>query len=141
MTLVAAAVRIDDDDPAVAVAVGNVGFVGQRFDEDLRRSPEVLLVVAALLLARPADLENELAGGRELEDMAVLVVVAANPDMTLVIDAEAMFAQRPVVALTGSAPRVDERTVGAELEDRRRGDAAVAKRRIQRRGLELDVDA
>ena len=141
MALVPAAVRIDDDDAPIAVSVRDVGFIRPGIDEHVRRPPEVLLVVAATLLPRPANLKNELAGRRELQDLAVLVVVAADPDVALVVDAEAVFPKRPVITLARPAPRIHECAVRAELEHGRRRDAACAERGIQRRGLEVDIDA
>ncbi len=56
-----AGVGVDHDDALVAIAVGDVGFVRRRIDEDLRGAPEVLRVVAAGVLSRMTHLQQELA--------------------------------------------------------------------------------
>ena len=47
-------------------------------------------VVAAGVLARMADLQQELALLRELQDLRVPRIVAANPDVALVVDRDAV---------------------------------------------------
>ena len=81
-----------------------------------------------------ADLQQELAVLRELQDLRVLGVVAANPDVALVVDGDAVIRQRPLVALARAAPVADEVAGLIELEHRRRGHAAVAARGRRRRG-------
>ena len=96
--------RVEDDDAAVAVAVGDVHFVRCRVLEDLGGPPEVLRVVAAVVHALLADLQQELPGLVELQDLRVGVAVAANPDVALVIDRDAVVALRPFVALCPGRP-------------------------------------
>ena len=108
--LVFACVRIEDDHPAVAVAVGHIQFVGLRVDQRLRRQPQIVRIVAALALIRLADLHQELAGLRELQEHAVVhrtgrrhlafigceggrllaAAVAADPDVAFVVDVDAV---------------------------------------------------
>ena len=47
-----ARIGIEDDDAAIAVAVGDVGLVGRGIDEDLRRPPQMFRVVAVLWMPR-----------------------------------------------------------------------------------------
>ena len=67
MPLVLAGVGIEHDHAMVAIAIGDIQFIGLRIDERLRRQPQIVGVVAALALARLADLHQELAVLRELQ--------------------------------------------------------------------------
>ncbi len=124
------AVRVDDDDAFVLVAVGDVGLVGLRVDEHLRHAAEALEVVAADALPLPPDLHEELAVARELQEVRILVAVAANPHVVLVVDEDAVVRGRPLVAGGGTAPVPDEVACGVELEDRRCLGTARPGRRI-----------
>ena len=81
---------------------------------------EVLGVVAALVLAAMADLQEELPLGGELQD---LVVAASrcrlSPHVVFVVDEDPVLGGRPFVAGAGSAERADEFAVGIEFENRR----------------------
>ena len=57
--LVRAGVGVEDDDAPVPVAVGDIHFVGRRIGEDLRRLPEVLHVIAAVVDAVLPQLQQE----------------------------------------------------------------------------------
>ena len=74
-----------------------------------------------------ADLHHELAVLRELQDVAVVrAAVAANPDVALVVDVDAVVGRRPRVTRTAlPAPTAEQGTVGTELENRRRDLAAL----------------
>ena len=111
-------------DALVAVAVGEVRLVRLRVDEDLRDAAEVLDVdcCPAGLRLRLAELRDELAVLRELEDVRVGADVAADPDVALVIDRDAVIRVRPVVALARPAPVPQQ----IALPDRTRGRAAPA---------------
>ena len=74
VALVPAAVGIVDDHPVIAVAVGDVHLVGGLVDEEFRREPQVLDVVAALALPALADLHEKSALTRELQHHAVVEV-------------------------------------------------------------------
>ena len=122
--LVFAGIGVEDDHPAVAVAVGDIQFVGLRVDERLGGQPQILGIVAALALIGLADLHQELAGLRELQNHAVVdrpaaaillssaasggrllaAAIAADPDVAFVVDVDAVIRGRPVVALAGAAP-------------------------------------
>src|SRR4030095_1533850 len=68
----------------------------------------------------PADLHDELSGLRELENLVILVAVAADPDETFRIDVDAMLGVGPLVSLARSAPRLDEGAPGVKFQQRRR---------------------
>src|SRR5262249_23481229 len=97
---------------------------------DLRDQIEPLLRVAVgtepLLL--DADLHQELAVLRELQEMAVVpVAVAADPDVALAVDLQAVVRRRPLIALAVLAAEMTEKlAVLIELHDRRRLLAARA---------------
>ena len=121
---VLAGVGVEDDDAAVAVAVGHVDLVGFGIHPDAGGAPQVRGVVAAAALAGAADLQQELAVLGELQDVGVAGRVPADPDVTLVVDVDAVLALGPLVAVAGTAPRPQDVALGVELDDRRRGDAA-----------------
>src|SRR5262249_44422226 len=123
-------VGVEHRHAAVAVAVGDERLVRLRVDEDLRHPAEVLQVVAALVVAEAAELEQELAVLGELEDMRVLLAVAADPDVALVVDEDAVVRLGPLVALPWPAPVPQQIARLVELEHRRRAAAAFAGRRI-----------
>jgi hypothetical protein len=54
-----------------------------------------------------ADLQHELAAAGEFQDLAVLGAVAADPDEALGIDVDAVLVGRPLIALGGPAPALD----------------------------------
>ena len=130
----------------VQVAVGDVRLVGRGVDEDLGDAAEVLQVVAvglpgrlAVVPRRPprpglAELHEELAVLGELQNLRVVTAVAADPDVPLVVDRDAVVRLGPLVALAGAAPGVQQVAGLIELEDRRRRNAALLRRlRIGRR--------
>src|SRR6185295_17799755 len=75
-----------------------------------------------------ADLHQELAVLRELQDVAVVgAAVAADPDVALAVDLQAVVRRRPLVAGTIlAAPAAQEIALLIELHDRRRLLAARA---------------
>src|SRR5262249_11228043 len=104
VTLHLAGVGIDHRDALVAVAVRDAGLVCLRIDPDLGAAVEILLVVTAGVVAEGATLQQELAVLGELEDMRVLLAVAADPDVAFVVNVNAMVGLRPLVAGAGTAP-------------------------------------
>ena len=63
--------------------------------------------------------------------MSVLLTVAADPDIALVVDVDAMVRLRPLVTLPRAAPGSDEVAFGVEDENGRRRTAALRDRRAQ----------
>ena len=59
------------------------------------------------------------------------VMIAADPDEARCIHADAVFILRPVIALAGAAPGLDQIAFAIELHDRRRWAAAFGGRRIK----------
>jgi hypothetical protein len=88
------------------------------------RSVELLSLPWPLL----ADLQDELAVHCELEELAVDLVVACEPDEVVVVDEDAMLAFGPLIALAGAAPMANQVAGLVKDEDRRRSDAAFAGR-------------
>ena len=64
-------VRIEHDDAVIAVAVGDEQLVGRRMHPDVRGAVHVLRVGVALALVAVADLHDELAVLRELQQLVV----------------------------------------------------------------------
>src|SRR6202035_2314783 len=152
VALVLAGVGVEDDDAMVAVAVGNVDFIGLLVDESFGGQAEILHVVAALAVVGLADLHQKFSVLRKFQDHVVVVgggaggdvfavlrvgggcrsrwrgargrsaaAVAANPDVTFVIDGDAVIGIGPIVAWARAAPVVDEIACFVELENGRRG--------------------
>src|SRR5262249_54533619 len=122
---------IDHRNALVEIAVGDIGLVGRGIDPDLGDAAEVLEVVAALVAAEVADLHQELAVIGELEDVGILLTIAADPHIALVVDMDAVVRLRPLVTLARSAPGPQQRAVGVVDEDRRGGAAALGNRRVE----------
>src|SRR5262249_7146279 len=59
-------------DTMVAVSVGDINLVGLFVDECLRRSSEILSIVASFTLTGFADLHQELSGLREFQDHGIV---------------------------------------------------------------------
>src|SRR5262249_2993098 len=77
---------IDAAAPPVAVAVGDVRFIGLGVDEDVGRPVDVTGVRVALALARLAELAQELSLEREVQQHVIANAAAANPDDVLAVD-------------------------------------------------------
>ena len=120
VTLVRPGRRVEHDDPVIHIAVGNIQLVRRAVDDQIGSRTEIRRVVAAFALSRLANLHQELAAARELQDVRVLLTAATQPHVVFVVDVDAMFELWPVVAGTRTAPRRDERPIRIELEDRRR---------------------
>src|SRR5262245_32863589 len=129
MPLVLAGVDVEDDDAAIAVSVANVDLVGRDVFPDLGWLPQVLDVVAAVVDAVLADLQQELAGAVELQDLRVLLTIPREPHVATTIDGDAVVAVRPVVPGTGPTPRLHESAGLVVDEHRWRHLAADADRR------------
>ena len=82
-------------------------------------------------LPERADLHQELAVLGELEQVRVLLAVAADPDVALVVDVDAVVGLRPFVARSGAAPGAHQVALGIEHEHRRRGSTALGNGRIE----------
>ena len=81
-----AGVGVDDGDALVTVAVRDVRLVRHLVDKDFRRPAEVLDVVAALALARLADLHQKLSGLCEFEDHRVGRVTNCSAGLLFILD-------------------------------------------------------
>jgi len=136
---------------AIAITVGDVDLVRHRVDGEVGRLAEILRVGAAASRPGFAELRQKLSFAREFEQVRVVLAVTAHPHLILAIDEQPVLDLRPVVALAGSAPRVNQRAGLIELENGRRRNAAVGFRRrvarpceslvaTQRAGALRDVD-
>ena len=132
VALVGASLRVEHDDPVVAIAVGDEQLVRLGIDGHRRGPVEMPGVRVPADDPLPADLQEELAVGRELENLAVLRIVARDPHVPLRVDEDAVLVERPVVARARPAPGADQDAGAVELEDRRGRDTAFRARRHQR---------
>jgi hypothetical protein len=108
MPFILSGIPIEDDDAAIIVTIGNIDFVRGRILVDLGWSPEVLRVVAPVMLALMTYLQEELPSPVELQNLRVRASLGANPDVLLGVDRDAMVALRPFVTLARAAPVADE---------------------------------
>ena len=126
-------IGVEHDHPAIDIAIGHEQFIGRRVVDRPGRVIEIGGVQAALALRRLADLHQEFAVGGEFQALIVVLAVlgvaaiAADPDIVVIVDGDAMFLGRPVElgALgiahgKGAAPAADEFSVGREDRDRLR---------------------
>src|SRR5207248_3028206 len=116
--------RVIDDHAVIAVTVGDIQFICSLIDEQFRGALQVLRVIAALALARVADLHEEFAALRKFQDHVVMVAlgigaaaVAPNPDVAFVIDGDSVVRIRPIVTSPWAAPVADEITFFVELKN------------------------
>ena len=104
MPLVGKRGRIEHGDAAIAVAVGDIDFVGLLVDRGLGRLAELRGVVAVGARRDLADLRDEFAVEGEFQDRVVIVGVAADPDEAALVDLDAVLAPNPFIAFARPAP-------------------------------------
>ena len=95
---------VDHDNAVVPVAVGDIQLIACGIHRQVGGAAQILRVRAAAALALTAELRQELALCRELEDLGILVAVSRQPDVVLHIDKDAVLGRRPLIALAGAAP-------------------------------------
>src|SRR5215472_1621282 len=132
MPLVGTGRRVEHDDAAIAIAVGDVDFVGLLVDRRLRGLAKLGRVVGALARRDLADLRHVFAVERELQDRVVVVGVAADPDKATLVDLDAVLASDPLIAFAGATPGAQQIAVHVEFQHRRCRHAAFRARRIER---------
>src|SRR6516225_4936862 len=125
-TLERAGVGVEHGDAVIEVTIGHIEFVGRRIDHHVGGAADAHLIQAVGLLGRLADRHQEFAVVGELHHHAVVLAVAAEPDIAFVVDEHTVLVLRPVIALGGlrSAPRLDHIARLVELDHRGRGVAA-----------------
>src|SRR6185437_2391884 len=106
--LIRARVGIEDDDAVIAVAVRDVDFIGGGIDLGVGRTAELRRVVAGGLRAGLADLQDDLSVRPEFQHLPVILAVAADPNESLRVDADAVLILKPVVALSRAAPGLEQ---------------------------------
>src|SRR5688572_6438285 len=111
---------VEDDDAAVAVAVGDEYFVVRRVDPDFRRSSHQRRVVTAAGLIELADYQHHFAVARELDGQVALARVG--PHEVVVIDEQAVN-RAPLAIGSTRIPRLYQLALRIPF-----GDAALARR-------------
>jgi hypothetical protein len=122
------ALHIEHDHAPVAVSVRDVHLGGRSVFPHLRGLPEILDIVAAVVDAVLAQLEEKQSGAAELQNLRVFLAVACQPDVPLAVDRDAVIAVGPVVALAWTAPGFHQRAGLVVDEHGRRHLAALADR-------------
>src|SRR5439155_23372296 len=97
-------VGIENNHAMIAVAVRDIDLIGLLIDGHIGRAAEVLGVVAIVLGALMANLQQELPLLRELEDLRIAAAISGDPDVVFVVNEDAVFRLRPLVSLTRAAP-------------------------------------
>ena len=92
------------------------------------------------LAYREPELLHELSLARELQNVPVIGAVAADPDDPLGVDDDAVVGLRPLEARPRAAPGVHHVALLVELDDRRRRQTAIGRRRVGRRVDFLSVE-
>jgi hypothetical protein len=111
-----AGVRVENNDPAVAVTVGHERFIGFLVDEHVRRSVDVRPIAVAFALTLGAELLHEFSLCRELQQHVVGDTAAADPDHVFVVDGDAVLGEGPVITLPRATQALTN-AVGVEFED------------------------
>src|SRR5262249_51912952 len=106
---------------------------GFRIDPDLGNPSEILEIVAASILPKATDLHQKLTVFGELQDVRILLAIAADPNVALIVDVDAVIGLRPLVTLTWAAPRFYQRPLRIALPHWGRRAAAIGDRRIELR--------
>src|SRR5262249_21560385 len=122
---------VEYDDAVIEISVSYIDFIRLWIDLRIGRTAKTCNVIAVALLSGFADLEHKFPSLRELQMLSIIVPVAADSDEVRCIDGDAMFILRPVIALAGAAPVLDQIAFAIELHDRRRWAAAFGGRRIK----------
>ena len=132
-----AGVGIEHRDAMIAITVGGIDFVGVLVELERGDLAELAEIGARCQRPALADLFDEFAVGGELQHHVVALAVAAEPDKAFVVDQDAVFLQRPVVAqiVAGTAPRFHDFAGLVEHQHRRRRHAALGARRVERGGF------
>src|SRR5262249_50836043 len=117
----------------IEISVGDVDLVGLVIDLGLAGLAWSGGVVGLGLVALLPDLQPDFALPRDLQLLAVLLAVAADPDEALVVDAHTVLVLRPIVAGSGTAPGLHQLAVLVELHDRRGLCTAPSRGRVERR--------
>src|SRR5207302_885831 len=110
-----ATVCIKNRDAVISVTVGHEQFVGLRIDPFIRRPMQILRVGIALTLIAMANLHDELAVLRKLQELVIGnrleswqaiggARISADPDEALVVDMDAVLTLGPFVAVAVAAP-------------------------------------
>ena len=129
MPLEGAGLGVEHDDAVVAVAVGDIDLVRRVVGHHVRRPAEPGLRRRALGAVVLADLLEEFSVRREFQDL-VAVVVAAEPDIAVAVDVDAVLVLTHGWPALGAAPGGEQIAVGIELQHRRRGLAALGLGRV-----------
>ena len=126
---VLAGCAVEYDHSPIAIAVRDVGFVGLRVDPDARWTSEQRGIAAASGLLVLPERHQPLAVARELHD--AVPVVAADPDVILMIDEDAVRLARPLGEIVHRplTPTLHQLALLVEFEDGRCRLTAGAHRR------------
>ena len=132
-----AGVAIEHGHAMVAVTIGGINFVGSLVVFERGNLAELAQIRTRGQRAALADFGDELAVGGELQHHHVGLAVAGQPNEALVVDEDAVFVGRPVIAeiIARAAPRLHHLAGLIEHQHRRRRHTAFRARRIKRRAF------
>src|SRR3954453_2651903 len=130
MPLVGTGFGVEYDHPPIGVAVRSEHLPGCHIDGDIGGRPQAVRGIAIVAMRLPADLQDELAVHRELEELAVFLAVSGKPHEVFLIEENAVLALRPFVARSRTTLIAHEIAGLVEYQHRRSGDAALGLWRI-----------
>ena len=110
--------RVEDNDAVVHVAVCDIQFIGRLIDNHTCRSAQIFSIVAALVLPRMPNLEQELALICKFQKLIVILSSSTHPHVIVQIDVDSMYFPGPVITGRRTAPRCKHGAVGGEFENR-----------------------
>src|SRR5579864_3322210 len=120
---------VEHDDAPIEVPIGEVNLVSLLVQIDPGRAAEDGRVrIIHGRGGRMANLQNKFPLARELDCLTVFSAVAGNPNVSGMVDEDAVLRTRPVIAGTRSAPGFEKIALGIKYENRRRGNAAFGSR-------------
>ena len=104
VSLVGAVLGVEDDDPMVDIPIGHVHFSRTAINDHMSRAAEILGVVAPSVSSLPPDLHHERTVSRELQDVSVLRGATAEPNVTIIVNVNAVLEVGPLVAVARDLP-------------------------------------
>jgi len=117
---------VEHDDASIEVAISEVNLVSflVQFHPG-RTAKDGRVRIIHWSGRRMANFQNKFPVACELDRLPVFGAISGNPDVSGVVDKDAVLRTWPVIAGTRAAPRLEKIALGIKHENRRRGNAAL----------------